>query len=128
MTILIGYDASGEHQKAFELAVVLLAFPSLLAFGLLAEPPRQLKKILSFLGDLSYPIYAIHWPLLPLIVPLILKLRLGFWPSAGVYLLITILLGYAAFRFVDAPVSLWLRRKLQPPALANRAGPALSST
>jgi len=87
-----------------------------------------LRKILSFLGDLSYPIYAIHWPLLPLIVPLILKLRLGFWPSAGVYLLITILLGYAAFRCVDAPLSLWLRRKLQPPALTNRSGPALSST
>ena len=128
MTILIGYDASGQHQKAFELAAVVFAFPSLLAFGLLAEPPRQLRKMLSFLGDISYPIYAIHWPLLPLIVPLILKLKLGFWPSAGVYLLVTILLGYAAFRFVDAPVSLWLRRKLQPPALANRSGPALSST
>ena len=128
MTALIGYPASGPHQKLFELAAVVLAFPGLLAFGLLAEPPRELKTALSFLGDLSYPIYAIHWPMLPLIVPLILKLKLGFWPSAGVYLVITVMLGYAAYRLVDAPMSLWLRRKLQPPANADNSQAALSST
>jgi len=128
MTALISYPASGAHQKLFELAAVVIAFPGLLAFGLLAEPPRQLKSALSFLGDLSYPIYAIHWPMLPLIVPLILKLKLGFWPSAGAYLVITVVLGYAAYRLVDAPMSLWLRRKLQPPAKTRHPRAALSST
>lgn len=128
MSLLISYDASGPYQKPFELAAVLLAFPSLLALGLLAEPPRRLRRILSFLGDLSYPIYAIHWPLLPLIVPLILKLKMGFWPSAGVYLAVTIALGYATFRLVDLPLSSWLRRRLKSASMARNSPAALSAT
>jgi len=54
MSLLISYDASGPYQKPFELAAVLLAFPSLLALGLLAEPPRRLANT-QFLGRFILP-------------------------------------------------------------------------
>lgn len=119
MSMLIGFNVSGPNQKAFELIAVLCLFPSLIALGLLAEPPRQLQKLFTFLGDISYPIYAIHWPILPLVVPLILKLKFGFWPSAGIYLGMIIVLGYLVLRFVDAPLHSRLRRKLEQPTLGK---------
>lgn len=45
------------------LALVALAFPALLAIGLAAAPPPPLAGLCRGLGELSYPLYAVHYPI-----------------------------------------------------------------
>ncbi|MDB5371957.1 MAG: acyltransferase 3 [Belnapia sp.] len=51
----------------FDLACVLVAFPILIALGARYEPGAAGVAIFRFLGLVSYPVYAIHFPLMELL-------------------------------------------------------------
>ncbi len=43
--------------------VALVVSPALLWFGAQLSPPRSWRKVCEVLGDISYPVYAVHFPL-----------------------------------------------------------------
>ena len=73
-------------------------------------------KVVRFLGDLSYPLYAVHYPLMYLfyahigfdgeLVPI--SCLADVWPVALVLPFACILLGWLCFRLYDLPVRRWL--------------------
>ena len=68
-------------------------------------------KICSFLGDISYPLYIIHYPLMYLFYAWVWKNGLTFaqaWPAAACIVIGAPALAYFCFRFYDVPVRKWL--------------------
>lgn len=49
-------------RPMFEIATVAIAFPLLVVLGLRCELPAPAVPLFAFLGDISYALYAIHWP------------------------------------------------------------------
>lgn len=101
-----------------ELAVVVLGFPALVVAGILLEAPARLASIFSFLGDLSYPIYAIHWPLIAIAYPIAMKLHFAGPVAAMLFIVILIPAAYVA-----AKIDVAARSKLSGWAKLRRTAP-----
>jgi peptidoglycan/LPS O-acetylase OafA/YrhL len=95
-------------QLALHLATVFVLGPLLVMLGAVAQPRGFTIKASGFLGDLSYPLYAIHMPL----IFLGSALAPAPWDrSVAVDLcLIAVAIGSAAVlpRIYDAPLRRWL--------------------
>ena len=99
-----------------DLAVVLFILPSLVVLAISAPLGPRATRIATWLGALSYPLYAIHVPLLRACNVLIDHLP-DDWQAAGwwISLPLTLALAVAFERFYDAPI----RRRLRRPAVAQ---------
>lgn len=64
LAVLIVVPALLRWPAAAADPLVALAFAPVLAIGATATPPRAAGRALSALGALSFPLYAIHFPLL----------------------------------------------------------------
>jgi peptidoglycan/LPS O-acetylase OafA/YrhL len=75
---------------AYEAVVIILVFPLLVYLGAsgVVQTPRE-GRICKFLGDISYPLYLVHYPLVYFYVAWISNhkgVTLGqAWPYAGEY-------------------------------------------
>ena len=109
MAVPMVAQVSDAVRPGFEVAVVLLLFPALLALGILYELPGKAAKVFSFLGDVSFAIYAIHWPLIKVFGVIADRLHLS--PLGAVALFVGGVTGLAAgvARYFDQPVRGWLR-------------------
>lgn len=92
--MLVDWPASVQSQA--QLLIVFVGFPALVMAGIRLEAPRLLAPVFGFMGDLSYPLYAIHWPLIAIALPLFAKLH--FSPSAAGLAFVAVLIpaAYAA--------------------------------
>lgn len=102
----------GPWEDVWELCVVALVFPPLVALGAAIEPPRALAGPMAWLGALSFPLYAIHWPLAALVGPWLAAMP--FWRSALVFTAIALTLAWAAERWFDRPLRQAIRRRTSP--------------
>lgn len=113
--------AFGELQPwqngLYDALCVIVVFPALVWLGASElNIGQKTAQVSRFLGDLSYPLYAIHYPLMYLfyahigfsgeLVP-IAKLN-DVWPEALLLLVACVLLAWLSFRFYDLPVRRWL--------------------
>lgn len=82
---------TGSWRVPFDLTVALLVSPALLILGGRWQVPDRLERACEVLGDLSYPLYAIHFPLLFVAGFLAHKLHLpvGLWISTFMIALVT---------------------------------------
>jgi peptidoglycan/LPS O-acetylase OafA/YrhL len=99
---------TGRHPEAWELATVAIFFPLVVALGATVEPPEVGRRAMLWLGALSFPLYAIQWPLAALLAPWLRSL--SFWAAATVFLTITVALASIARSLIDEPVQRALRR------------------
>ena len=53
-------------SRFFDPAVVLLAFPVVLVLAVLGEPAGVTRRLSLFVGDVSYPLYVTHFPIMQL--------------------------------------------------------------
>jgi peptidoglycan/LPS O-acetylase OafA/YrhL len=96
---------------------VILIFPLIVAIGAGGEiRNRQSAKICQFLGDISYPLYITHYPLIYLFTAWVInnKIPLG---MEGLLLglllvVVSIILAFGCLKLYDEPVRQWLTRKL----------------
>ncbi|WP_206240486.1 acyltransferase family protein [Novosphingobium terrae] len=103
---------SGWSRFMLDLGFILLLSPALVLAGARLEMPRTFLRWGERLGDISYPLYAVHFFWTYVVG------NYGYdhdWPlglTLSVFLLTAI--GSAAFlaRFVDAPLRRWLGRHL----------------
>jgi peptidoglycan/LPS O-acetylase OafA/YrhL len=94
----------------------------LVALAIQSPVPNRYVGLATWLGAISYPLYAVHYPILQGFGLLLSNLsggsRIFGWCIAGV-----VTLGLAAVieRFYDAPIRAFLRdRRLGPPTLLSR--------
>ena len=119
---------------SFELGPALyLIFPVLIYFGACVEPKGVTRRVFKLLGDASFSVYMLHYPLMraaDIVLPRFPKLHLAeFSPWIMPPLLIGTLLAAAIFdKFYDVPVRAWLmsllRKKSAPIGQAALEGAA----
>jgi peptidoglycan/LPS O-acetylase OafA/YrhL len=119
----------------FEAALVIVLFPLIIAAGAAAAAKGRMARFCNFVGELSYPIYIVHYPFVRLYGAWVwtqqpsqaLKLAVG----AGLALALPGV-AWLALRLFDEPVRAWLGRGATrappPPTAAVAATPPASTT
>lgn len=105
------YDWNGYYDAA----CIILMFPIVVAIGAGGQISGRWAKLCKFSGDISYPIYIMHYPFIYVYTFWIFKSK----PEGSTVLMVAaglffffILLAYAALKLYDEPVRAWLRRKV----------------
>lgn len=109
--------AAPRPPHAPDVLYVTLLFPLLVLTGLESQPGRVLRPFAAWSGAVSYPLYAIHMPLVALAAAATPRdaaagVRAAYWGLAVVAIL---LLAWAVQRFYDEPVRRGLRARAGAP-------------
>lgn len=101
----------------YESVCIIILFPAIVYLGSSAVINSALeKKICKFLGDISYPLYLVHYPLVYFYVAWISNNKgvtiAQVWPYALLILVISIILAYISLKWYDEPLRKWLRKKI----------------
>ena len=101
----------------FEMCCIMLIFPALVwlgASGVISD--KASTGICKFLGDLSYPLYIVHYPVMNLFYAWLIKNQLytlgETWQVVACVYATNVALAYAALKLYDEPVRKWLATKL----------------
>lgn len=77
--------------------------------------PGRTEKISSFLGELSYPLYIVHYPIMYLFYQWLIKEKIytlgECWLVVVGVMVLCITLAYACLKLYDLPVRKWLSRR-----------------
>jgi len=120
----IGTADSVWLNGLYESFTIIVVFPAIVYVGASGKVQGTLSKVNRFLGDISYPIYIIHYPFIYTYMAWVANNKIsltGSAPgrliavSAGV-LIVSIILAYACVKLYDEPVRKWLTKKLLPAA------------
>lgn len=100
----------------FEMVCIVVIFPMLVCLGASGQTTdKRSTRICKFLGDISYPLYAIHYPLMYLFYAWLIENKLytlgETWPIAALVYFGSIVLAYLCLKLYDEPVRKWLGRK-----------------
>lgn len=113
----IGGEDNLWMNGLYESICIVFIFPAIVylgASGVVAKPFES--KVCTFLGDLSYPLYMVHYPLVYFYVAWVSNNKgitlAEAWPTALLTLAGSIVLAYASLKWFDEPVRKWLRRKI----------------
>ncbi|MBO9592718.1 MAG: acyltransferase [Niabella sp.] len=101
----------------YEAICIIFVFPLIVYMGASGVMhTRRERRICKFLGDISYPLYLVHYPLVYFYVAWISNHKgIGIaqaWPYALLILAGSMLLAYASLKWYDEPVRKWLRKKM----------------
>jgi len=93
-------------RPVFDLASVLIAFPTIVALSL--HETRDTSALTNFLGNLSYPVYVLHTPILAVFTGLIARTN-GHWYASPIFsgiifIIIATLFSLLITSLVDLPV------------------------
>jgi peptidoglycan/LPS O-acetylase OafA/YrhL len=113
----IGNENSLWMNGLYESFCIILVFPLIVSIGAGGEIKNPYSlKICKVLGDISYPIYITHYPLIywytAWVVDNKVSLENGFAVGIGV-LVATIVIAYLCLKLYDEPVRNWLQNKFQ---------------
>jgi peptidoglycan/LPS O-acetylase OafA/YrhL len=132
--LLIGVLSSprfGGHEHLwvnglYEALCVIIVFPVIVAIG---AGEKRLDgtslRVALFFGDLSYPLYISHYPLIYLYTGWVAENKIPVARGAGVGLLtliVTVTIAFACFRLYDVPVRTWLTRRFLSRSVESQSG------
>jgi len=106
---------SNTYNRIIDPTIVLFYFPFLLALGAGGRLRSGLRKICRFSGEISYPLYMVHYPFIWWFLSYVEKEKPTLPQMTVIIVIGTILLmalAYVVMRFVDAPVRKFLKSKL----------------
>ena len=100
----------------YESVCIFLIFPALVWLGASGKTTdRRSTRICKFSGDISFPLYAVHYPVMYLFYSWLIENKYDtfgeVWPMALVVYAGSVLLAYAALKLYDEPVRRWLTRR-----------------
>lgn len=113
----IGGEESLWMNGIYDSVCILVLFPVLVWLGASGKTTdRGTAMTCKFLGDISYPIYIVHYPFMYLFYAWLWsgEENIPFsqaWPVAVVVFLGSILLAYLCLKLYDEPVRRWLTKK-----------------
>jgi peptidoglycan/LPS O-acetylase OafA/YrhL len=114
LTLLVTLFAPIGLNAVYSVFIVALVFPLLIHLSSGVEVKGRLARACSFLGELSYPLYLLHFPILTLMVFITSRLDpegsfLGFSIAASV--VVCVGFSYAALKLIDEPTRGWLSQR-----------------
>ena len=105
------YVGNGEAlwmNGIYDSVCAILIFPMLVYLGLPGKQPISIPPVsVNSLGDISYPLYMVHYPLIYLYFGWVKKENLTFaeaWPEAVALVVGSIVLAYISLKLYDEPV------------------------
>ena len=94
---------------------IILIFPLIIFIGASGEAKgKYSSRICKFFGDISYPIYITHYPLIYIYTGWVANNKAPFWEALLIAMLIfvsSIVLAYACLKLYDEPIRRWLNKK-----------------
>ena len=95
---------------------IIFIFPLIVFMGASGEiTGKYLTKICKFFGDISYPIYITHYPLIYIYTGWVYNNKVPLkqaWPYGLLVLVSSIILAYACLKLYDEPIRRWLNKKV----------------
>jgi peptidoglycan/LPS O-acetylase OafA/YrhL len=107
------------HLRAnglYDALSIIFIFPLIVVMGAGSEiKGKYASRLCKFFGDISYPIYITHYPLIYIYTGWVydgkVPLRKA-WPVGLVVLVSAVILAYACLKLYDEPIRRWLRNKI----------------
>lgn len=103
-----------KHNGLYEAACAIVAFPLIVAIGAGGQIKGREAKICSFLGDISYPLYITHYPMVAIYWSWLYKAQptsAQFIPVAIASFVLVLVIAYASLKLYDEPVRRWLKKR-----------------
>jgi len=104
-----------KYNGVYEVVTIIFIFPVIIAIGAGSPIDGNWAKVCKFSGDISYPIYILHYPFIYIFTDWIAVKK----PSAHSMLLVGscallffVLMAYTVLKLYDEPVRAWLKRRL----------------
>ena len=102
----------------FEMCCIMLIFPVIVWLGASGVTTDKASTgVCKFLGDLSYPLYIVHYPVMYLFYAWLIKNQLytvaDTWQVVLLVFAVNITLAIVALKLYDEPVRRWLAAKLR---------------
>jgi peptidoglycan/LPS O-acetylase OafA/YrhL len=112
----IGGNEDVWMNGLYESLSIIIIFPLIVFLGASGQIKGRLTaRICKFLGDISYPIYITHYPLIYIYTGWVSDYKPAFQqalPFAVLTFISSFLLAYATFKWYDEPVRRWLKKKV----------------
>lgn len=117
---VLSFPRIGGHDNLwanglYDSLTVILVFPLIIYSGAIGEVKDSFtEKICTFLGDISYPVYIIHFPFAYVFYAWVTtnNIPMGQGIMAGIAMLVaTVILAYASLKFYDEPLRKWLAKR-----------------
>lgn len=121
----IATDSTASFNSLYEVLCIALFFPIIVWVGACGTCGDNIAgRINKFLGDISYPLYIIHYPIMYIFYAWLIEehhYTLGAtWGVALMVIIASILLAYTILKLYDEPVRRYLTKKfLQKHPLAH---------
>lgn len=109
-------DAEGVSVNSlYEVGCIIVLFPAIIWLGASGCCNHSSRKISKFLGDISYPLYISHYPIMYLFYMWLIKnQRYGFEDTIAVPILVVVLsvtMSYIYLKLYDEPIRKYLTKK-----------------
>ena len=109
-------DTALSWNGVFESVCILVVFPLLVWLGASRRTTDAVStRVCRTLGDLSFPLYIVHYPLMYAFYLWLIKTRqytfAETWPVALLVIVASVALAWVCLRLYDEPVRKWLREK-----------------
>jgi peptidoglycan/LPS O-acetylase OafA/YrhL len=99
----------------YDAICIIILFPLIVYIGASGQlEGKYSKKISGFLGDISYPLYITHYPLIYIYTAWVADNKLSMskaYPVALLVFFVSIAFAYACLKLYDEPVRKWLGKK-----------------
>lgn len=100
----------------YEVACVAIVFPAIVWLTASGETTTKVSAhVCKFLGDISYPLYIVHYPIMYLFYAWLIKNELyslsATWEVVIMVFAINVTLAYACLKLYDEPVRRWLTKR-----------------
>jgi peptidoglycan/LPS O-acetylase OafA/YrhL len=111
----IASECSLSMNSLYEVVCIAFVFPIIVWLGACGSTEGSTGKISGLLGDLSYPLYIVHYPVMYLFYAWLIDKHFYSFEDTllmpAIVVAVSIALAYACLKLYDEPVRKWLARK-----------------
>lgn len=108
--------ATISTNSLYEVVCIALIFPFIVWLGACGNFGAKSEKIGKLLGDMSYPLYIVHYPIMYLFYAWLIENKhytlQSCWPVALLVVASSIALALLCLKLYDEPVRKWLSKRL----------------
>ena len=111
----IASECSLSMNSLYEVVCIAFVFPIIVWLGACGSTEGSTGKISGLLGDLSYPLYIVHYPVMYLFYTWLIDKHFYSFEDTllmpAIVVVVSIALAYACLKLYDEPVRQWLAHK-----------------